>query len=81
MLVFVLATGSRPAARRITEHVVTGWHDLNLLKMGAQPLSFISLFDDTNDVWADEDFKLVESVSDICRWSQPDEFERYLMAA
>ena len=80
-LVFVLATGSRPAARRITEHVVAGWHDLNLLKTGAQPLSFVSLFDDTNDVWADEDFKLVESVSDICRWSQPDELERYLVAA
>lgn len=80
-LVFVLATGSRPAARRITEHVVAGWHDLSLLKTGQHPLSFISLFDDTNDVWADEDFRLVESVSDICRWSQPDEFERHIGSA
>lgn len=77
-LVYVLATGSRAAARRITEHVFTGWHDLSFMKTGQQPLGFISLFDDTNDVWADEDFKLVESVSEICRWSQPEEFERQL---
>jgi hypothetical protein len=80
-LVFVLATGSRASAKRITEHVFTGWHDLSFMKVGQQPLQFISLFDDTNDVWADEDFKLVESVSEICRWSQPEEFERQLGCA
>jgi hypothetical protein len=80
-LVFVLVTGSRSTARRITEHVVAGWHDLNLLKTGQQPMHFISLFDDTNDVWTDEDFRLVESVSDICRWSMPDEFSRQLGTA
>jgi len=77
-LVFLLATGSRAAARRLSEHVVTGWHDLSFMKVGATPLGFVSLFDDTSDVWADEDFKLVESVSEIARWSKPDEFEEML---
>ena len=80
-LVFVLASGSRAAARRVSEHVVTAWHDLNLVKTGAQPMRFVSLFDDTSDVWADEDFKLVESVSDVCRLSQPDELEHVLRPA
>lgn len=80
-LVYVLASGSRAAARRVSEHVVAAWHDLNPLKTGAQPIHFVSLFDDTSDVWAEEDFRLVESMSDICRWSQPDEFEQMLRRA
>ena len=41
----------------------------------------LSLFDDTVNVWGEEDFRLVESVSDICRWSRPDEFEEALRQA
>ncbi len=80
-LVFVLASGSRAAARRVSEHVVAAWHDLSQLRVGAQSTRFVSLFDDTSDVWADEDFNLVESVSDVCRWSRPDEFEQSLRQA
>lgn len=78
---FVLATGSRSAARRVTEHVLAGWHDLAHLQTGPSALSFVSLFDDTSDVWADEDFRLVEPLSEIARWSEPDEVERLLKAA
>lgn len=80
-LVFVLASGSKAAARRVSEHVVAAWHDLSQLRVGTQSIRFVSLFDDTSDVWADEDFNLVESVSDVCRWSQPDEFEQRLCRA
>jgi Domain of unknown function DUF1828 len=80
-LVCVLASGSGAAARRVSEHVLAEWYDLNLLKTGAQPLRFVSLFDDTIDIWGEEDFRLVESVSDVCRWSRPDEFEQALRQA
>ncbi len=80
-LMFVLASGSRAAARRVTEHVVAGLHDLSHLAAGAQPLGFVSLFDDTADVWGEEDFRLVESLSTISRWSRPDELEELLGAA
>ncbi len=80
-LVFVLASGSRGAARRITEHVVAGWHDLSPFRVGTQAVRFVSLFDDTSDVWSEEDFRLVESISDIGRWSRPDEFVELLRAA
>ncbi len=80
-LVCVLASGSRAAARRVSEHVVAAWHDLNPIKTGAQPMRFVSLFDDTSDVWGEEDFRLVESVSEVCRWSRPDEFEATLRTA
>lgn len=80
-LIFLLSTGSRSAARSITERVLAGCIDLSHLKAGQSRVELVSLFDDTEDVWREEDFKLVEQQSEIARWSRPDEFERFLLAA
>lgn len=80
-LVCVLGTGSRAAARGVAEHVLATWYDLSSMKMGPEGLQFVSLFDDTMDVWASEDFKLVEDLSVIARWSKPDEVAEILAAA
>ena len=79
-LVSVLSTGSRSAARSVAEHVLAGWHDLSHMR-GQQSIQFVSLVDDTADVWSGEDLKLVESLSEVARWSRPDEFEALLRAA
>lgn len=78
-LVFVLSTGSRVAARGVAEHVLAAWYDLSHLN--AQQIKFVSLFDDTVDVWTNEDFKLVEPLSTLCHWSKPDELVETLEAA
>lgn len=80
-LIFVLATGSRSVAPRLSEHGVAGWHDLRHLNLVQPHLAFVSLFDDNEDVWREEDFRLVEALSDVARWSRPDEFARLLEAA
>ncbi len=82
-LIFLLSTGSRGAARRITEHALAGCFDLHHLKVkdSQPPVEFVSLFDDKADVWREEDFRLVETHSEVARWSRPDEFERILQAA
>lgn len=80
-LIFLLSTGSRGAARGITEHVLAGCFDLNHLKVSQPRLGLVSLFDDTEDVWREEDFSLVKQQSKIARWSRPDEFEQILMTA
>ncbi|VVM08391.1 hypothetical protein MAMC_02101 [Methylacidimicrobium cyclopophantes] len=80
-LIFLLATGSRAAARRVTEHVVAGLYDLSHLKARPPQPCFVSLFDDTEDVWQAEDFRLVEALSSVARWSRPDELEAILRAA
>jgi len=80
-LVDVLGTGSRSAARGVVEHVVTTWYDLNYLKVGPEALTFVSLFDDTVDVWSPEDFRLVEDLSTVARWSDPQTLEGLLSAA
>ncbi len=79
-LVFLLSTGSRGAVRRIAEHVLAGCVDLQHLESNQPSLAFISLFDDTEDVWRAEDFGLVEDYSKIARWSRPDELEQLLKA-
>jgi|SRR5579875_2733692 len=73
-LVYVLSTGNRSAARTVAEYVLAAWYDLNHLAAGPEALWFVSLFDDTIDVWNSEDFRLVESLSAVARWSQPEEF-------
>jgi hypothetical protein len=65
----------------VVEHVVTTWHDLSHLKLGQQPLEFVSLFDDTLDVWRPEEFRLVEEFSTVTRWSAQDELAALLTAA
>ena len=80
-LVYVLSTGSKSAARAIVYQVHTAWYDLNHLAAGPEALKFISLFDDTADVWSDEDFRLAEQLSTVTRWSQPDEFADVLAEA
>ncbi|CAK0753929.1 DUF1828 domain-containing protein [Gammaproteobacteria bacterium] len=79
-LVYVLSTGSRAAAKNVTEHVLASWYDLNNFRIGPESLRFISLFDDTMDVWSDNDFNLLQDLSVITRWSQPDEFIELLAA-
>lgn len=79
-LVYVLSTGSRAAARNVTEHVVASWYDLNSLRVGPESLQFVSLFDDTMDVWSNEDFNLLKDLSVVTRWSRPDEFIEVLAA-
>ena len=79
-LVFVLATGTSGAVRRMTEHVVAGCFDLNHLKVTQPSLAFVSLFDDTEDVWLPRDFAFVEEISEVALWSNRDEFENLLRA-
>ena len=80
-LVYVMCTGSKSAARAIVHQVHTAWYDLNHLAAGAEALKFVSLFDDSVDVWSDEDFRLAEQLSTVTRWSQPDEFANVLADA
>lgn len=79
-LVYVLSTGSRAVARKATEHVLAAWYDLSHLRVRSDPIRFVSLFDDTLDVWAPEDFRLVEDLSEVSYWSRPDEFAEKLVA-
>ena len=80
-IVCVLDTGNKSMARNLVSQVYTTYADLNHLAAGQEALKFVSLFDDTTDVWEDADFKLVEQVSEIARWSAPDAFVAFLEAA
>jgi hypothetical protein len=78
-LVKVLHTDKKGSARRIAEHVLAGWVDLEPTRRTEQT-KFISLFNDTNDVWDPEEYRLVETLSEVARWSRPEEFAEKLVA-
>ena len=80
-LVSVLATGSRSASRPIVDRVVSQWYDLSHLAAGPEALRFISLFDDTADVWREDDFGLLSNLSTISRLSTLDQLLLDLGAA
>jgi len=80
-LVYVLSTGSKSAARNVVNQVHTAFFDLNHLAAGPEALQFVSLFDDTADVWSDDDFRLAEQLSTVTRWSKPEELVDVLVAA
>ncbi|MBL8203925.1 MAG: DUF1828 domain-containing protein [Blastocatellia bacterium] len=77
----VLSTGSRAASQGVVEHVYTAWSDLSNYKVSPDPVSFISLVDDTLDVWTAEQLKLLGDVSDLAYWSRSDELVERLKAA
>ncbi|MFG0336217.1 MAG: DUF1828 domain-containing protein [Maioricimonas sp. JB049] len=79
-LVQVLATGANAASHGLTEHALAAWYDLRHFQLQSEPVRFVTLFDDTSDVWAPEDFALVSEISHIAYWSKPEDL-RDLLAA
>jgi len=79
-LIYVLSTGSRASANSRVNNVLASWYDLNHLKTGIEPLRFISLFDDTVDVWTPDNMSILEDLSHIAYWSQPEELIELLAA-
>ena len=81
-LVSVLATGSRAAAP--AHHRGAPWPaglTCTISKPTRPAWAFISLFDDTTDVWREEDLMLVNEWSEIAFASRPDAFLQMLTAA
>jgi len=79
-LVFLLSTSTRSWAQRLSERVVAECIDLNALSQYQSSTSFVSLFDDADDVWQAEDFELVGNVSHVATWSLRDQFAEFLRA-
>ena len=75
---FLLSTGDRAAARRISEHVLAACVDLSQIGAGGPRPRLVSLFDDQADIWSDQHYGLVEHVSRIARWSDRSDLEEVL---
>lgn len=79
-LLCLLSTGSRASVKGLVEHVVATFYDLREWPL-TEGRGLISLFDDTIDIWSPEDFKQLDGLSSIARWSQQDAFEELVRAA
>ena len=76
--VFLLSTGDRAAARRISEHVLAACVDLSQIEPNTHLPRLVSLFDDDANVWEDQHYGLVEPFSAIARWSDRASLEELL---
>ena len=72
--VYVLSTGSTTVTKNRVDTVAASWLDLSTFQIGDKPLRFVSLFDDTVDVWNQNNFNMLSEQSDVAYWSRPDEF-------
>jgi Domain of unknown function DUF1828 len=70
----LLSTGSRAAANSKADSTLVTWYDVNYLKMGSNDIQFVSLFDDTLDVWTSNNIQLLEQISDVAYWSRREHF-------
>ena len=78
---FVLILSSSSSGRtRVTEHVTAAWFDLKNSESWNNT-NFISLFHDESDVWKIEDYKLLEPLSSVLKWSQREQFRSKLNEA
>ena len=80
-LVLILSSPSRSGKSRVTEHVAAAWFDLNnceSLNNRHNKFRLISLFHDENNDWKDHDYKLLESLSSISKWSEREIFRTTL---
>jgi hypothetical protein len=71
-LIHVLSTGSRASAQNLTTKVFTEWYDLRGLLSRSTSTRFISLVDDTVDIWSPDNLSLLEEFSEVIYWSQPE---------
>lgn len=78
-LIEVLSTGSRSAAKNKVNAAVAAWLDLSHYLLGQEPLKFISLFDDSVDIWTDGHMSQLAEFSEICYISQPEELLAHLV--
>ena len=77
-LAYLLSSGSRAGARDARHRVFTGFSDLRQNQLIWPHTSLTSIIDDTQDVWSDEDFALLNQVSRVATWSRPDLLEQTL---
>lgn len=76
----VLSTGNKAATQSRVDTVVASWLDLRSHQAEPRALRFVSLFDDTIDVWSQENFNMLNEFSEVAYWSRPDEFLELLVA-
>ena len=82
--VALLSTGNRATALELAEKTLGIWRDLDILKQPdlapALATKFVTLFDDTQDVWQPEHEKMLQRDSEIAHWSDAADFLRKIAA-
>jgi hypothetical protein len=81
--VMLLSTGNPATATDLAKTANGVWHDLDVLKQSGNDAvpKFVTLFDDTQDVWTSEHERMLERDSVIAHWTDANDFLEKLEAA
>lgn len=77
-LIQTLSTGSRGAANTKANNVVASWVDLSRLEGKTKSFQFVSLLDDTIDIWKESTINQISEFSNIAYWSESERFVEML---
>lgn len=72
-LVQVLASSSSATTLRVVDHAVRVWKDLE-----GRGYNFVTLVDDSSDVWNKGEIDWFHEMSSVANWSQPKDLLQYL---
>ncbi|ALB42397.1 MULTISPECIES: DUF1828 domain-containing protein [Nostocales] len=75
-LINTLSTPLRRTARMRVDKVFTTWSEISDLK--ESNYNFISLIDDSTDLWNENNITLLNLVSNVVKWSNRDELQKFL---
>ncbi|MBE9249231.1 DUF1828 domain-containing protein [Dolichospermum sp. LEGE 00240] len=75
-LINTLSTPALRTARMRVDKVFTTWSEISYLK--ESKYNFISLIDDSKNLWNENNITLLNRVSDVVKWSNRDDLQKFL---
>ena len=75
-LINTLSTPALRTARMRVDKVFTTWSEISYLK--ESKYNFISLIDDSKNLWNENNITLLNRVSNVVKWSNRDDLQKFL---
>lgn len=80
-LIMVLDTGIPSLSELMVESAAKQWMELKHLTESNGNIQFVTLFDDTSDLWSERHYQKLKPLSVVAKWSQPENLAKILTAS
>ena len=80
-LIMVLDAGIPSLSEIMVESAVKQWMELKHLTKSNGHIQFVTLFDDTSDLWSEKHYQKLKPLSVVAKWSDPENLVKILTAS
>ena len=80
-LMMVLDAGMPSLSEVMVESAAKQWMELKHLTESNSDIQFVTLFDDTSELWTEKHYQKLKPLSVIAKWSQPENLAKILTAS